>query len=1078
MEAYDTWERPNGYKDATYLFTQNPHLFERRPAPLITDSYDCSAAKYPSGPNGVEIISLFTPRVLPWSYSKVCFLGYNGAAIGSGASTITVNVQVVMYEADPATGLPRTTPVNVQAPTTTTLSQVDSWSELSVTNLTAWSSRVFIGLRIVSQCHRAFYHTSYITRPRMSFWRPVSLAGQPSGGWSTPVLDWDTANDSHVLVRTLGQPMVPSVPGWTCSASLYNDGSTCNCECGAWDPDCKKNPVSATCGSGQVCGRSGHCLSPGWNTAVCPLASFGTGDGCHCGCGGTAIDPDCVETTENNWHPKAVNCPGVSKCNAQGACETAWTAAACTSSRYGDGVCDCECQVPGGVRDPDCWDADGPSTCGDNGTCYEGVCRPVPRGWTCSPVSWGDKLCDCNCGVFDTPGCQMPRQSYFGCVSNSLLPSTSCNLDGVCAQPLCGNGVKDEGEQCDGGIGCNSQYPGEQCDSGVGCSNCSCLAGYLQTVPPTIGCTKINYKCGDVAVQGNEECDGGKFCTVNCTCMPGHSPMSPRVPSCTGCGNSIIESGEACDSGTNCNQTECVCLAGFVPTSPVSLGCIKETQNCGNGVVQTADAQRCLTKPPLEMEAYDTWEQPAGFAGPTYLSTQNPHLFERRPAPLITDFFNCSAAKLPSGPNGVEIISLFTPRVCFLGYNGAVIGSGVYTLTVSVQVVMYEADPATGLPRTTPVNVQAPTTTTLSQVDSWSEIAVANLTAWSSRVFIGLRIVSQCHRAFYHTSYITRPRMSFWRPVSLTGQPSGGWSTPVLDWDTANDSHVLVRTLGQPMVPSVPGWTCSASLYNDGSTCNCECGAWDPDCKKNPVSATCGSGQVCGRSGHCLSPGWNTAVCPLASFGTGDGCHCGCGGTAIDPDCVETTENNWHPKAVNCPGVSKCNAQGACETAWTAAACTSSRYGDGVCDCECQEELETDLGPVIGVPVAMGFVVAGAAALAVVQIYRTRHRRMAPEISEGSLVSVPNIDMQFVPVSATSVTMGDASPIQQSPGMGPLSLTSSFHIRTTAPDGTPIIVVPVPPSPLSGGSGGLATSGGVATTTSSGSGSSGFVPVI
>lgn len=59
---------------------------------------------------------------------------------------------------------------------------------------------------------------------------------------------------------TLAADSVPAE--WTCEKSEYNDGATCNCECGAVDPDCDiaNAPVDG-CTTGQVCGSEGTCLT-------------------------------------------------------------------------------------------------------------------------------------------------------------------------------------------------------------------------------------------------------------------------------------------------------------------------------------------------------------------------------------------------------------------------------------------------------------------------------------------------------------------------------------------------------------------------------------------------------------------------------------------------------------------------------------------------------------------------------------------------------------------------------------------------------------------------------------------------
>jgi hypothetical protein len=49
-------------------------------------------------------------------------------------------------------------------------------------------------------------------------------------------------------------------PGWTCNPNYYDDGDTCECGCGVFDPDC----TDSTVGSCWYCGHVGSCspLSP------------------------------------------------------------------------------------------------------------------------------------------------------------------------------------------------------------------------------------------------------------------------------------------------------------------------------------------------------------------------------------------------------------------------------------------------------------------------------------------------------------------------------------------------------------------------------------------------------------------------------------------------------------------------------------------------------------------------------------------------------------------------------------------------------------------------------------------------
>lgn len=101
-------------------------------------------------------------------------------------------------------------------------------------------------------------------------------------------------------------PFPTDVPSaWVCSEAFYDDGSLCDCGCGAPDPDClTDDPFSCDycdggCGTGSC---PANIATPNWTCTggggggvpaawTCSDSYYGTGDGCDCGCG--AVDPDC-----------------------------------------------------------------------------------------------------------------------------------------------------------------------------------------------------------------------------------------------------------------------------------------------------------------------------------------------------------------------------------------------------------------------------------------------------------------------------------------------------------------------------------------------------------------------------------------------------------------------------------------------------------------------------------------------------------------------------------------------------------------------------------------------------------------
>eukprot|EP00727_Mastigamoeba_balamuthi_P000178 m51a1_g10157 putative serine-threonine protein (787) ;mRNA; f:20252-22958 len=539
---------------------------------FLPPALDCPQAAPNATGGSVEVVQLFKPRSLPWNYSVICWKSLFGGQLQGSTASATV----VAYEADGA--LPgrllysQQASVRVQAPqqwpASSWAAYQQQWYSARLA-LVATAPRLFVGLRLAGTCasRASFLVSMYQDVSRAAAWR----AG-PSGAWTAFRGDWAGDNVSSVLVRLRGSALAaPAVPaGWSCASALYKDG-VCHCNCGAWDADCALSPVSPNCSAGnhEVCNRTGLCQVVEWDTGLpgCELRSFGAGDGCQCGCG-ASLDPDCRDaTTSAAWHPRALNCPGVSRCGDAGECVAAWSGPACPASAYADGaVCDCSCQS-GGVADPDCaWASQSSPTCGAAGHCVLGACRAVPQAWACAPDAWGSgDGCHCGCGAPD-PDCatQTGLASALGCGRGGAAApraAWSCNASGGCVAPGCGNGVVETSL--------------EDCDGGTGCSACHCSLGWAPTSPASAGCVP---ECGDGRVVGGEECDGGAFCAA-CRSAQGHAPAAPRELYCAGCGNGRLEEGEQCDSGPGCAPDTCACVAGFAPTSPLTTGCAASVAN-------------------------------------------------------------------------------------------------------------------------------------------------------------------------------------------------------------------------------------------------------------------------------------------------------------------------------------------------------------------------------------------------------------------------------------------------------------------------------------------------------------------
>lgn len=102
-------------------------------------------------------------------------------------------------------------------------------------------------------------------------------------------------------------------PEWTCPPGWWNAREGCDCECGARDPDCDVPGQRVyRCGDGQTCDAAGHCAD-GEGAWFCPESYYGTRDGCDCECG--AYDPDCDDPSQ-----PILNCPSGYHCGPSGRC--------------------------------------------------------------------------------------------------------------------------------------------------------------------------------------------------------------------------------------------------------------------------------------------------------------------------------------------------------------------------------------------------------------------------------------------------------------------------------------------------------------------------------------------------------------------------------------------------------------------------------------------------------------------------------------------------------------------------------------------------------------------------------------
>lgn len=209
---------------------------------------------------------------------------------------------------------------------------------------------------------------------------------------------------------------------WTCTDAQYNDGATCDCACGAVDPDCdiEAAPIVG-CNGDDLC-LSGVCtercnvLAP---QDACTAGSCGFWDAMTDAC---FTDPADVDVS-----------PIGTACAAESS--TYCAAAGGIAAGICDYYTDASEAMPGICREA----CDSNDDCAAHERCLpllaesnKGICDPLPAAWTCTVAQYEDgQTCDCECGAPD-PDC-----------GNSELPTPACGAGNLCVvadcQPLAAN---------------------------------------------------------------------------------------------------------------------------------------------------------------------------------------------------------------------------------------------------------------------------------------------------------------------------------------------------------------------------------------------------------------------------------------------------------------------------------------------------------------------------------------------------------------------------------------------------------------------------------------------------------------
>lgn len=265
----------------------------------------------------------------------------------------------------------------------------------------------------------------------------------------------------------------------------------------------------------------------------------------------------------------------------------------CLSEGFDRGVVACSplCTLEtSGCSMASCGDGlvEGSETCDDGGIAPGDGCSPecqVEDGWLCTgEPSVCERLCgngvidpteDCEGDNLDGQDCTTLGMSFEG---GTLTCGPACRFDtSQCMLPTCGNGIIDPGEQCDG------------IELGLAtCQSLGFVSGMLQC---TVSCgynttACVAPVCGDgiISPAAGEQCDdnntqSGDGCNAACQVEPGWvctGEPSVCVPSC---GNGVWNPGEDCD-GSDLNGATCQSVGFAGGTLACRTDCSFNTSGC------------------------------------------------------------------------------------------------------------------------------------------------------------------------------------------------------------------------------------------------------------------------------------------------------------------------------------------------------------------------------------------------------------------------------------------------------------------------------------------------------------------
>jgi len=256
---------------------------------------------------------------------------------------------------------------------------------------------------------------------------------------------------------------------WTCPIEMYNDSKSCECFCGYMDADCENKNLPTDCHDDFMCAltnssnlTSQECLAPkGWTcdpnmyNLTGEYASKTTTCFCHC----SLASPACLKKSVSQ-----MVCPDGKTYNFKNDEIMCLPNGTCLDTPCGAGL-----NPRGNYRD-----CDGGEGCGRDCKCEYKLKPTIPHSKVCR-LTCGDGFVE---GDEECDGSQFCDNETCHCQPGHKWVAGDSKY-GHCSG--CGNQIRDEGEECDGGDGCLSTC---MCDE---------LSGYtISDKNDTTSCTKTS----------------------------------------------------------------------------------------------------------------------------------------------------------------------------------------------------------------------------------------------------------------------------------------------------------------------------------------------------------------------------------------------------------------------------------------------------------------------------------------------------------------------------------------------------------------------------------------------------------